>query len=209
MTARLLFPILLSATWLTSAHAQDFELAITSEALAPVSDTTGATTTSSVTTTPGIRIGWRPVAPITALIGWRHVTTLTRADHGYALSTEGDAILVGARYSFELHPVFDVHLELELEALHATFDLDLANSRGTTSAWSLGAIPKVAASARVDLSAFFIELRAFVGFAFRTNHRADGLRLASEAPSANVTPLDLGSLNLSGVVMGAELAFLF
>jgi len=195
----------------TPAHAKagDLELSLTSEALALVSGTVSATTDDSIAFTPGLRIGWSPVDDLTLLLGWRDITALSRADRGYTLDTSGDALVVGARYSLGLDPVVDLHFEVDLEALHTDFDLAIAGTTATTSAWGFGVVPKLVASAKADVDLFDIDFRLFVGFAARTNHHADGLRLSLEAPASQVSPLDLGSLNLSGVVFGANLAVIF
>lgn len=194
-----------------TAHAEagDFELSLTSEALALTSPTVAATTSDSVAFTPGLRLGWSPVDNVTVLLGWRSIEALERSDRGYDLTTSGDALVIGARYSLGLHDVVDLHAELDLEALNTDFDLTVADGVGHTSAWAFGAVPKIVGSAKADLGFADLDFRLFVGFALRTNQRADDLRLSSSAHASQVAPIDLGSVNLSGLVFGANLALVF
>jgi|GEM_PF-5558773 len=199
----------LTSARLVHAEAGDFELSLTSEALALTSPTVAATTRDSFAFTPGIRLGWSPVDNVTVLLGWRSIEVMSRADRGYDLATSGDALIVGARYSLGLHDIVDLHAELDLEALNTDFELTVADGLGRTSAWAFGAVPKIVGSAKADLGFADLDFRLFVGFAARTNQRADGVRLSSSAPARQVAPLDLGSINLSGLVFGANLALVF
>ena len=189
------------------ADAGDVEIALTTEANALVSDSVSATTADALAVTPGLRVGWGITNQLTVELGWRALLALSRDDHGYALTTSGDALVVGARWALGLHPHVDLAFALELEALHADFDLAVGQSDGTTSAWSVGAIPKLIGLARLPLGSLAFDFRAFVGFALRTALAADGLHLASEA--AHSAPLDLGDLDLSGFVFGTTFAVVF
>jgi len=191
------------------AEAGDLELALTSEALVFVSDTVAATTDSSLGFTPGLRLGYALTDCLAVMVGWRDLASLNRSDRGYDLTTSGDAVVLAARYSFGLHPSFDLHLELDLEALHSNYQLDLADRTGATSSWGVGLVPKVVASAAFDIDPLQFELRLMGGFALRTDQHADGLRLGSAASAAEVAPLDLGLVNLSGFVFGGSLALIF
>lgn len=191
------------------AETGDLELALTSEALAYASDTVSATTSDAVGYTPGLRVGYAPLDQLTLLLGWRKIVDMSRGDHGYDLTTSGDAIYLGARWALGLHPVFDVRFELELEALHTDYALDLGGLSGATSAWGFGAIPKVAAALRVALDPLVFDVSLFGGLALRTDHHADAIHLSSLAPSRQVAPLDLGRVNLSGLVFGLGLALVF
>lgn len=214
LAASLLLPPLASA----HAAAGDVEVSLTTEANAFLSDSVGATTRDGLSVTPGVRVGWSVIDPLTLELGWRALVTMSRADRGYELATSGDALVVGARWALGLHPNVDLAFALELEALHADFDLavggttaagDPAGAGGTTDDWSFGAIPKVIGSARLPIGDVDLELRAFVGFAARTNLSASHLRLAADAPRSQVEPLDLGHLNLSGLVFGTTFALIF
>lgn len=199
----------LLATPPAHAEAGELELALTSEALAYASDTVAATTSDTVGYTPGVRVGFSPIDPLTLLLGWRKVVGMSRGDHGYDLTTSGDAVYLGARWALGLHPVFDVRFELELEALHTDYALHIGGLSGATSAWGFGAIPKVATALRVDLDPLVFDVSLFCGLALRTDHQVDAIRLSSLAPSRQVAPLDLGRVNLSGMVFGLGLALVF
>lgn len=201
--AALCTPLLESAR----AAAGDLEIALTTEANAFVSDSVSATTADALAVTPGLRVGWAVTDQLTAELGWRSLLALSRDDHGYTLTTTGDALVVGARWALGLHPNVDVAFALELEALHADFDLAVGQAEGTTGAWSVGAIPKLIGMARLPIGSLAFDFRAFVGVALRTALAADDLHLASEAP--RTTPLDLGDLDLSGVVFGTTFAIVF
>lgn len=207
----LLLALSLTPTLRAPAHAAagDIEISLTSEALTLVSDTVAATTSDRVTFTPGLRAGYAPIDQLTVLVGWRSLVGLARSDRGYDLRTSGDALVLGARWSFDLHPIVDLHAELELEAMHTDFALDIAGHRAASSDWGFGLIPKAVASVRADLDWIVLDTRLFVGFALRSNLRADDLRLASRAPRSQVAPLDLGATNLSGLVFGLNLALVF
>lgn len=191
------------------AEAGDLELTLTSEALAFSSDTVAATTSNSVGYTPGVRVGWAPLDQLTVLVGWRAVTDLSRGDHGYDLTTSGDALIVGARWALGLHPMFDLRFELELEALHTDYDLTVGGRAGATSAWGFGAVPKAAAALHVPIDPLAFELSLFVGYALRTDQEVAAIRLDSAAPARQVEPLDLGRVNLSGPVFGLGLGLIF
>jgi len=209
LAALLALTLLAAAPPHAHAEAGDLELTLTSEALAYSSDTVAATTSDAVGYTPGVRVGFSPIDPLTILAGWRKVVGMSRGDHGYDLTTSGDALLVGARWALGLHPMFDLRFELELEALHTEYALAIGGLSGATSAWGFGAIPKVAAALHVDIAPLAFELSLFTGYALRTDHHVDAIRLSSRAPSGAVEPLDLGRVNLSGLVFGLGLALIF
>jgi hypothetical protein len=191
------------------ATAGDIEISFTSEALTLVSDSVAATTDNRVNWTPGLRLGVSPVDRLTIIAGWRDFVGFERGDRGYTLDSDSNAFVLGARSSLGLHPVVDLHGEVDLEALHTDFELEIAGQRGSTSAWAFGVIPKAVASVLVDLDFLRIDIRVFVGFALRTNLAASGLRLDSRAPADQVAPVDLGSVNLSGLVFGTNIAVVF
>jgi hypothetical protein len=195
----------------SDAHAApgDIELSLTSEALVLASDTVAATATGRVAFTPSLRVGYSPIERLTVIAGWRSVTAMSRADRGYELTTSGDALALGARYSLGLHPIFDLHAEADVELMHTDFSLEIAGQRAATSDWGFGFIPKAVASATADLDFITLDLRLFFGFALRTDLAADGLRPRAAASASQVAALDLGRVNLSGLVFGANLAIIF
>lgn len=184
-----------------------FELSATSEVLFFASSTPDATTDNDIAFTPSLRVGLGLTEHLVLSVGWRPVADMSRADLGYDLTTSGDAAIVTARYELPLTGALALAAELDLELSHLDFDLAVGSLSGSTSTWGFGAIPRAVFITRADLDAIALDFRAFVGFAVRTAHRPDDLRLGSG--SADVAPLDLGALDLTGLTLGATFALSF
>lgn len=195
----------------TPARAErgDVEISATSEATLFASGSTSATTSDRAAWTPQLRVGYALTDEVTALLGWRSMATLSRGDSGYALDTDVEMVVATVRWSWPVKAWFRVDAELDLEAMHADFELTLDNHRGSTGSWGFGAVPKVAAVFSLDLEGLTLDFRLHAGFALRTDLAADGLHLSSEAEPEQVRPLDLGATNLSGFVFGLGAAFVF
>lgn len=192
-----------------SAHDRRhrFELSATSEVLFFASSTPDATTDNDIAFTPSLRVGFGLTEHLVLSVGWRPFADMSRADLGYDLTTSGDAAIVTARYELPLTGALAVAAELDLELSHLDYELGVGTLSGSTSTWGFGAIPRAVFITRADLEAIALDFRAFVGFAVRTAHHPDDLRLGTG--SANVTPLDLGALDLTGLTLGATLALSF
>lgn len=184
-----------------------FELSATSEVLFFASSTPDATTDNDIAFTPSLRVGFGLTEHLVLSVGWRPFADMSRADLGYDLTTSGDSAIVTARYELPLTGALALAAELDLELSHLDFDLAVGSLSGSTSTWGFGAIPRAVFITRADLDALALDFRAFVGFALRTAHRPDDLRLGSG--SADIAPLDLGALDLTGLTLGATFALSF
>lgn len=184
-----------------------FEVSVSSEVLFFASSTPDATTDNDIGFMPSVRVGLGLTEHLVLSLGWRPIADMSRADLGYELTTSGDAALVTARYELPLTGALAVAAELDLELSHLDYQLAVGRLSGSTDSWGFGAIPRLVFISRADLEALALDFRAFVGFALRTSHRADELRLGSG--SDEIAPLDLGTLDLNGLTLGATFALSF
>lgn len=204
----------LTLATLTIPHAAraergDVEISATSEATVFASGSTSATTSDRAAWTPQLRVGYGVSDELTALLGWRSMALLSRGDSGYALDTDVEMFIATVRWTWPVTAWFRVDAELDLEALHADFELTLDTHHGSAGAWGFGAVPKVAAVFSLDLDGLDLDLRLHAGFALRTDLAADPLHLSTGAEADQVRPLDLGATNLSGLVVGLGAAVVF
>lgn len=184
-----------------------FELAVSAETTWLVSDSTQITTADDAVATPGVRFGWSPLDALDVSVGWRLVAPPARGDRAWRLTATGDAIVAGVRGRLPIVSWLAAVGELDLEALHVGFDLDVGSRSGGTSSWTFGAVPRVGLEAKIDASIFDVIVRAEGGYAFRAPVAADGVRLSSDAE--RVIPIDLGTLDLSGPVFAFTLGLGF
>lgn len=184
-----------------------FEVTLSSELTFFTSTTPTATTDEDFVFNPSLRMGLGLTEHLVLSLGWRAFAEMSRGDLGYALTTSGDAAIVTARYEFPLTRAFAVAAELDLELSHLDYDLTVGSMSGHTSTWGFGAIPRAVFITRADLEDLSLDLRVFVGLALRLAYQPSDLRLDSDA--AEVAPLDLGSLDLSGLTLGATFALSF
>ena len=184
-----------------------FEMSASSEVLFFASSTPDATTDNDIAFTPSLRVGLGLTEHLVVSIGWRPFADMSRADLGYDLTTSGDAAVVTARYELPLTGALALAAELDLELSHLDYELGVGSLSGSTSTWGFGAIPRAVFITRADLEVMAFDFRAFVGFAVRTAHEPDSLRLGS-GPTG-VAPLDLGTLDLTGLTLGATFALSF
>ncbi|MFO0750499.1 MAG: hypothetical protein U1F43_33245 [Myxococcota bacterium] len=182
----------------------EVELSVTSDVAWLVSDSAMVTSADQTMGLPELRLGWSPLDALDVFAGWRVVGRLERDDKGYAMTSDGDALVLGARGRYPLLPWLALVGELELEALHLDESIAVGAHHGGSDGWTFGAVPKVGIEGTLDLGGWACVLRLEGGYGFRAPLSVDGIRFASDA--AEVVPVDLGTLDLSGPVFGLTLA---
>jgi hypothetical protein len=185
------------------------ELTFNSEVQGFAASQMGAFTTSDNTAMLSFRAAWKPDPRLAVYAGVRGMPALSTSNAVYRATSSAVGGLVGARFAQPLLGWLDLVAELDLEALSAETELVVGELRGTDSGWAFGAVPRVGLGANIVWTETVrAHVRLMFGYALRTDHTLDGLRLDAEHEGATA-PVALGAMNLSGPVFTFSLGLSF
>ncbi len=201
-------------TMSASVHAAQGDLAVSleTEVLRPSSATVGAVTDNDAVISPGVTLGFGigTAFDLDVVVGYRFLG-VQRALESRALDLEAQShVLVGGlrgRLPIVGRWLYVVgHVELEAQAAEIKAHID--GRTGSDSTWTAGATARGGLELLWTISDdLALRWRAVVGYSGRLDADFSDVRLSSEVP--NTKPLDLGGLNLSGVVGGMHVDLRF
>lgn len=184
-----------------------FEISVTSELHWLVQSSARVTSEAPSQGSFVTRLSYSPIELLDLYVGYRSLYEVSRDDKGYALSTDGDAALFGARVRYPLLRWLSLTGNVDLEALHLEHDLAVGERSGSTGEWTFGVVPTAGVEFNLDLGGWEGLIRIEGGYAFRGPAAVDDMRLTSDA--SEVVPVDLGTTDLSGPVFGLTFGIRF
>ena len=187
-------------------HRPTFEIGFQSELHWLVQSSARVTSQAPSQGSAFVDFAYSPIAPLDVYVGYRSLYETSRDDRGYTLTTDGDAAVVGARLRYPLLSWFGLVAALDLEALHLDHQLDVGQRSGQSGEWTFGVAPRAGVELTLDLGGWAGVLRVEGGYAFRG---APAVSMALSSDAAEVDPVALGTVDLSGPLFALSLGIRF